>query len=260
MRRFRLFAPCVVGLVLLVGCSQSTEDAAGPKGDPQEWAWLQETQPTLMAQRAELRDLAERQRLAATEEEKAQLAEEITTKEAALGTAAEEFVGRLVGYINSLEILQGEPLSPEQLAAIQMKTAEDMELAREWIEKGGDYVKAIDIYNSALINDPDNEALKAALAEAEDLRFMKPERFAEVKKGMTEEEVRAALGPVNIRNVRIDEEKGVTTWLYKTEDGGAAGVFFKANRAGEPLKVYDSKFDFFKPQVVGATEAAAPTT
>jgi tetratricopeptide (TPR) repeat protein len=251
----------------LVGCSKSADVADGPKGDPQEWAWLQETQPKLMAQRAELRELADRQRLAATDEEKAQIAEEITAKETALAETLDGpsvgqpgFSSRLVGYIMSLDMREGDPVTPQQLAAIRMKTAEDMAVAREWIEKGGDYVKAIDIYNSALINDPDNEALKAALAEAEDLRFMKPERFAQVKKGMTEEEVRDALGPVNIRNVRIDEEKNVTTWLYRTEDGGAAGVFFKANRAGEALKVYDSKFDFFKPQVVGAQQEAAPTT
>lgn len=242
--------------LLLIGCGGASQQAAGPKADPQEWAWLNETQPKLMAQRQELRDLAAQQRSAATEEEKAQLAEEISAKEAALLTAAEEFAPRLVGFINSLEIIVGEPMSAEQLAAIRMKSAEDIELAREWIDKGGDYLRAIDIYNSALASDPDNETLQAALASAQELRFMTAERFAAVKKGMSPDEVRDALGPVHIRNIREDEEKGVTTWLYRTEDGGAAGVFFKKDAKRDVLLVYDSKFDFVQAQVTAGSQAS----
>lgn len=242
---------------VLVGCTPSAEEASGPKADPQEWAWLTENQQLLNAQRDELRALVAQQATVTSEEEKAALAEQITAKETEVVEATEAFVSRLVTYINSLQILQDQPPTPEQLAAIRMKSAEDMETAREWIEKGGDYLRAIEIYNSQLKADPDNEDLKAALATAEVMRFMTPDRFAAVKKGMTQDEVRAALGQVHLRNVRVDEEKGVTSWLYRTEDGGGAGVFFKQDAKSDVLVVYDSKFDYVKPQVVESPDGAA---
>jgi hypothetical protein len=254
--RLARLAP-VLALTWTIGCTPSTEEAGGPKADPQEWAWLEQAKPNLDAVRSQLRDLSAQQVAAATEEDKAALAEQITAKEGELATLVEEFSGRLVGYINSLEIPQGEPLTPEQLAAIRLKSSEDLETAREWIDKGGDYARAIDIYNQQLLWDPENAELKAALATAEELRFMSPERFATVTKGMTQDEVRAALGPVHLRNARVDEEKNVTSWLYRTADGGAAGVFFKRNPKSEVWVVYDTRFEYVKPQVVGAPAQAA---
>lgn len=88
---------------------------------------------------------------------------------------------------------------------------------------------------------------------------MTEERFAVVTKGMTRDEVRGALGQVHLRNIREDEEKGVISWLYRTEDGGAAGVFFKKGR-DDKFVVYDSKFQYVRPQISGSesAEAAAP--
>ena len=80
-------------------------------------------------------------------------------------------------------------------------------------------------------------------ADLEDMRYVTEERFAELKKGMTPNEVRAILGPVNLRNVR-DFEDGITTgWFYLkdpevTGDAkAAAGIFFRKG------KVYDLQWD-----------------
>ena len=133
-----------------------------------------------------------------------------------------------------------------------MKTHEDMIVAQEFIDKGGDYRRAIEIYQTALIADPNNEELQAAIAEAEELRFMNEERFSQVSKNMTEEEVREVLGPVYLQNIKRYEDQGVTAWYYRKQDGGAAGVFFQEKRG--VLKVYKFDFSAVKPQVIEAGE------
>jgi hypothetical protein len=128
-----------------------------------------------------------------------------------------------------------------------MKSDEDIALAREWIDKGGDYKRAIDIYTNALRFDPDNEALEQAMAEAEQNRYMSAERFAAAKKGMTEAEVRAVLGQVNLHNVKSFPDRKVVAWFYPTsEDGAAAAVWFREEKDGN--KVYKLNFEEVKPK------------
>jgi hypothetical protein len=70
-------------------------------------------------------------------------------------------------------------------------------------------------------------------------QFMTPERFALVRKGMTEAQVIAALGRPLASNVRPIADKNVTAWLYpKNSTGEAAGVFFNADKV-----VYASDFN-----------------
>lgn len=164
---------------------------------------------------------------------------------------ANDLVSAIVDFINSDPPIEGEPLTEHQLAVIRMKSAEDMLLAQEYIDKGGDYRRAIRIYTDALNVDPDNPDLQAALASAEEARYVSPERFAEVKKGMTQEEVKAILGQVNLRNIR-EFERGVVGWFYPTaDDGSAAGIFFR--KRGDTYTAYDVKYEAIKggPQEVG---------
>ena len=166
-------------------------------------------------------------------------------------TLTQGFNERLVAFINANPPVVGEPPTEQQRAAIRMKSDEDMLVASEYIEKGGDYRRAIKIYQDILMADPDNEALKAALASAEDMRFMTKERFATAKKGMTEDEVRAVLGPANLRNVRHFDKENVTAWYYpKDERGAAAAVWFRPEKKG--LRVYQTQFDAIREQRRGA--------
>jgi hypothetical protein len=134
---------------------------------------------------------------------------------------------RLAEFINADPPLVGEPMRPDQQAAIRLKSSEDIVIAKEFIELGGDYRKAIDIYEGLLRADADNAEVKAALAEAETNRYMTEERFAAAKKGMSMDQVRAAIGTPYGRNVKEYPEKKVTAWFYPTNEAGdAAGVWF----------------------------------
>lgn len=229
----------IAAVALAVACGQGA-DSGGGKVDSAarqaEWTAIETQKRQLDAKRGELTTL--RQQAAAGTDVAAALAavnEEVTRLSDDLGS-------KLAAYINADPPVVGEPIRPEQQAAIRLKSSEDVAIAREFIELGGDYRRAIDIYNQALSIDPDNAELKAALADAEAKRFMTPERFAAVKKGMGEAEVVAALGRPLARNVRDYPEKKVSAWFYpKNDTGEAAGVFFNDKKT-----VYSTDFDAVK--------------
>ena len=251
----------VVCLVVLAAIS------CGPSGPSEfelaqeaEWTALQEAKKALDEQRQRLAEM--RQLVSAApaegegeegaegegEAEPAPTAADVAALEEEIATTAEEFGGRLVTFLNADPMIEGEPPTERQLAALHMKSDEDIALAKEWIDKGGDYKRAIDIYNNALRFDPDNEAVKEALAQAEANRFMSEERFAAAKKGMTEADVRAALGQVNLHNVKPFPERKVTAWFYPTdEEGAAAAVWFREEKDGTN-KVYRLNYTEVKPK------------
>lgn len=208
---------------------QKQEAAAKRQTD---WTWLQDAKKTLDTKRAELAQLA------VSGGSNAAL-------EAEVGKLTEEFGGRLVDYINGAELAEGEKPTGDALAAIRMKSGEDIVLAREYIDKGGEFQRAIDILEQSLAIDPDNADLKRELDAAKAHRYPTQEAFARLKKGMTEKEVREILGPVNLRNIKEYPDKGVVAWFYKKEAGGAAAVFFDKKKDGQ-LHAYDLKWEAVK--------------
>lgn len=231
-------------LVAALGCGGGgAESGGGSSGKAvdladrkTEVAALQELQGTLKAKREELASLRS-EALAG-----ANVSASIESLNAEISRLSDEFGRRVVEYINADPPIFGEPLRPDQLDGIRLKTSEDMAIAREYIELGGDYKRAIDIYDMALQIDPDNPELQAARAEAESKRYMTLDRFRAARKDMSEAEVIAALGrPLN-RNIRDYPERKVTAWFYpKGETGEAAGVFFNASK-----KVYSTDFNAVK--------------
>lgn len=149
---------------------------------------------------------------------------------------------KIVDFINSAGLVQGEELPPDVQTVIRMKSAEDMVIAREYIDRGGDYRRAIEIYTQALALDPDNADLVAAREAAERDQYMTEERFAQVGKGMTERTVRELLGAVNPRNIRDYPERNVIAWFYRKEDGGAAAVYFQKNKTSDMYETYKADF------------------
>ncbi len=256
----------MVGVLLALvatgcGTSGSSEQELANQA---EWEWLQETQLELGAKRQELVDLQAAVALAATEE----VAEEAEGEEAEgevgepaedpaallaeldeeVADLTEEYTGRLVGLLNSDPMIEGEAPTERQLALLAMKSDEDIVLAQEWIDKGGDYKRAIEIYNTALMFDPDNAKLQAALEDAKANRYMSAERFSQVKKGMTETDVRLLIGQANLHNVRKYDDKGVIAWFYPTsETGEAAAVWFRPDKKTEVMTVYQVKLEAVKP-------------
>lgn len=252
---------CVIlGLLGLVACGPSQEEQLAA-AQAEALAALEESRDALQAKRQELADARAELEAAIDEgaEDAADQIAELEAKVAELQTQALEmsdaFNEEVVSFINNDPPIEGEPLTETQLAVIRMKSAEDMIVAQEHIDKGGDHKRAIDIYTQALIVDPDNEDLKAALAEAEELRYMSQERFSQVAKGMSEDEVRELLGQPNLRNIREYPERNVVAWFYPTtEEGDAAAVWFRANKAGD-REVYQIKFEaIVKDQETGPDE------
>ena len=230
----------ILTLVVITGCKDPEAEMAAARDA--ELAVLEDSRQALVGLRAELAELETQMETASSAEEADEgeelvdveaLSAQIEAKGTEVLTTTETFTGEVIGFLNKYPMLEGEPPTEWQLQAVRMKSAEDIVVASEYIDKGGDYNRAITIYQDALKLDPDNPDLAAVLASAEELRYMTPERFAAAAKGMTESEVRAALGQVYHRNVRPYPERKVTAWFYNTtDDGAAAGVWFREDKKG----------------------------
>jgi tetratricopeptide (TPR) repeat protein len=228
---------------------------------------LQEQKSALDAKRAELAELKEQLATAETAEPAAdeageegeaaptaeELAAQVEAMQGEINGMSDDFMTAVVGFINSVELYEGEPIPEPIQAAINMKSAEDMVYAAEYIWEGGEYRRAIEILDTALMLDPDNEELKAAREKAEADQYMTEERFAAVAKGMTQNEVRRAIGTVSRHNLREYPEKNVVAWFYRREDKGAAGVWFEEKDG--VMKVYKSDFNAIeRPEEEGEGE------
>jgi tetratricopeptide (TPR) repeat protein len=233
-------------LALLPACGPSAEaprDAGRDEASAAQWDGLQQTHQHLGEQRSRLAQLeAQAEPGKPPSEELARLRKEVDD----LG---EDFNRRLVEYINA-NASSGETPGERQLAAIRMKSDEDILLAHEYIQEAGDYRRAIEIYETALAADPDNPRLKSELEAARARRYVTRERFAQVREGMSQDEVRRLLGPPNLQDVRDYPERGVTAWFYpKDASGAAAAIWF---RKGDPNpQAYLLDFDAIQPPAAG---------
>ena len=265
MLKSRMITLAACGMMALVAaCGTGTDPEEEAR--TQEWQWLQQTKQELDSKRAQLAELAAQATLPAEpapegepegepadEPATGEEAEEAATAGAAAQMAAleeevtalsEQFSSRLVDFLNDDPIVENQSPTERQLAALRMKSDEDIVLAQEWIDKGGDYKRAIDIYTTALQLDPDNEQLQAARAAAEANRYMSADRFAQAEEGMSREEVRAVLGQPNLHNIRQYADRGVVAWFYPTSaTGDAAGVWFEVNDETGESSAYQLKYD-----------------
>lgn len=245
----RSWIALALAAVVLAGCGPSEEEKKqqAAQARQQEWTAIEAAKKSLDEKRAELAAL-KAQAAAGTD-----VSAPLAAADAEVTRLGNDFSQRLTAYINADPPLAGEPLKPEQLAAVRMNSAEGLLVAREHIDLGGDYRRAIDIYDQLLLADPDNAEVKAARARAQADRFMSATRFAAIKKGMTMDEVVAAIGRPLVRNVKDYPEKKVTAWFYpKNEGGDAAGVFF-TEKADKKI-VYQIDFEAVKAKS-GAEEA-----
>lgn len=139
-------------------------------------------------------------------------------------------IGRYFQTVDPL--IEGEAPNERQQAVLRINSDEAMINARDYIREGGDYRGALNALNAALTTDPDNAELQAAVAETEEMRYMTEERFSQVEKGMTQAEVRAAIGIPHYTNRRTFEN-GAEGWFYPVDPAGsAAGVYFE-QKGGE---------------------------
>jgi len=262
MRHFKgrfALAALVLAVLAAWACAPAEEEQKVTDSG-EDWVAIGQAKADLDAKRTELAELRAGQGTdaggeAADEElTPEQLQAKITDLEHEINELAIQFTGQLVTYINSQNITVGGEMTANQRQAIDWKVDEDMVVAQEYIDKGGDYQRAIDIYNQSLLLAPGNAKLEQAIADTEANRYMTEERFAQVKKKMTQSQVRDLLGQPKLSNIR-EFETGVVGWFYKKEDGGAAGVFFRKNRRDE-YEAYEVNFTAIERQVVGSGDDA----
>jgi outer membrane protein assembly factor BamE (lipoprotein component of BamABCDE complex) len=245
IRKTNVLALAPLLLLSLAACGSEEREAQAKQAARQaEWTWLQTSQGELAKLKQEVR-AAQAALDGAAEDAKAAAQASLEAAEKQAIALEEEFGRRLVEYINADPIIQGEAPTQSQLDALRMKSDADIAMAQEYVELGGDYRRAIDILETARSVDPDNPKLLAELEKHKTLRYATQERFDQVKRGMTQDEVRAVLGPVNLRNIRDYPERKVVAWFYPKEAGGAAAVFFETK--DDRLVVYKVDFEAVKP-------------
>ncbi|HXT21842.1 MAG TPA: hypothetical protein VN923_13910 [Thermoanaerobaculia bacterium] len=256
----RATAAIVVALLVAVsagGCRDAAEQRA-ESARAQEWAALQRDKRTIDGERGELRRL--RGRLAAVPiaadgtplaAGDAAIAREVALREERLAARSSHLGDRLVHYLGGfVHDAGGSP--PGWNAAVRMKSDEDLAVAQEWIDRGGDYRRAIEILETQRALDPGDERLTQALVRAREMRFVTPERFARVQAGMSPIDVRAALGPVNLREVLRRPAEQLEAWYYPKRGGGKAAVYFRYEEGRRGYVVYQTDL------AAGASRPAPP--
>ncbi len=239
--------PVCAGLALVLGSLAAcgpTEEEIMAQQRAEEWTAVGEARDALQALRDEANAIQAKvdqgaEALELDEEGFAALQEELTAKIEEVNGAADSFSGQLVQFINN-GVDQDLEESQEHLDAIRMKSSEDLLLAADYVQRGGDYRRAVQILETQAQFDTDNAELAEKLAYYKDWRYITKERFDQLKKGMTQQEVRDTIGVPYHRNVRDYPEQKSEGWFYqKDKDGPDAGeataVFFR--KSGGEWKV-----------------------
>ncbi len=188
-----------------------------------------------------------------SDEQKARLADlgaSIASLTSARDASFEQLQGQMSDFLNVG--LNDFPDSAETKACLLIYADEAIVIANDMVTKAGDYKKAVDALTSAkayyeAVNLPPYQPLVTRIAELESLRFITEERFAQITKGMSKDEVIAIAGVPYYGNIQEDKAKDVESWLYKKADGGAAAVHFRIKTG----KVYHLDFEAVKMKVAG---------
>ena len=263
MRRSRFLPYGIAILVvfgLVSGCSRgpSEEELAQAAFEEQlatlqqQYEVLQQTRTDLGAAEATLaeieaireRDRSEEQ-IAEFEALPAAIVEQGTARDAAYDAVQ----ATLADFLNIA--LNDFPEHPATVQGLNLYSDEAILIAAETVTKAGDYKKAMNQLDAASsyydsIDLPPYQPLVDKMAELDDMRFITQERFDLVKKNMTMDEVKEAIGVPYYQNIQVDEKRKVETWLYRKREGGAAAVYFKTTNN----KVYNKNFDAVKVKVV----------
>jgi outer membrane murein-binding lipoprotein Lpp len=258
------FLPCCVAVLVAVtlvgGCSRgpSEQEIAQTQFKEQlaqlqtQYEGLQQRRADLAAAEATLAEIEAIKERDRTDEQKAELETlpaKIEELAAARDTAFDAAQGALADFLNVA--LNEFPDDPATVEGLNIYSDEAILIADDTVLKAGDYKKATDQLGSAVgyyesLSIPVYPRLAEKLAEYAALRFITQERFDLVTKNMTGDEVKAIVGVPYYQNIQVDEKRGVETWLYRKEDGGAAAIYFKVKTG----KTYDKKWDAVKTKVV----------
>lgn len=120
---------------------------------------------------------------------------------------------------------------PRDHRATKLFLEEEVAYARVLAEKGR-FGSAIPYYEDAVSRAPHDETLKAELEEVRGKVSVSKDRFEQLGRNMTRDEVRDLLGSPRPGWIRTFEKAGrpYETWYYKRVDGGLASVSFAGDR------------------------------
>lgn len=114
--------------------------------------------------------------------------------------------------------------------AVRLYSNEKVRLGDEYMNVLARYDNALTVYQAALAYDPSNTTIQQRIDDAQKRRFVDMDRFAQIKEGMSEEQVRRALGQPRedwIKQV-VQRNRVYSVWIYPKPDGGASAIYFDA--------------------------------
>jgi hypothetical protein len=249
-----------VAAAVLGGCSRGPSEEEQKLLDlQQQLADIEQLYTNLVAGRveaetvaveiSEIEAVAENKR---SEEQTARLVELTTRREQLTSereTTYEDLQARLQEFLNLA--LNELPQADETLKGLEIYSDEAILGAQEMVDAAGQYSQAIQRLNDAktyydAISQPVYQPLLDKIAELDEMQFITRERFDQVSKGMTEDEVKAVAGVPYHRNIREDPQRGVVFWVYPKREGGAAAIYFNKKD-----RVYEKNFDAIQTRVAG---------
>lgn len=179
-----------------------------------------------------------KQRTRPTAEERARLSELETAIKDARAVHDDAFGAddeALTGFLN--EALNKAPNNPATLQGLRLYADKAIRNANTFMTVSGDYRRAIEILETAAsyykeIGETVPEDLMRFTEQAKDLRFLSKERFDQIARGMSEDQVKAITGTPFFPNIREHESGGrkVITWFYNRADGEVAAVHFTGGK------------------------------
>jgi len=121
---------------------------------------------------------------------------------------------------------------PESQKALRLYADETLFLARQAVERDGNYGQAQTLLQQALHYEKDDPDLVAEMARVKEFRFITRKRFDALTTGIGMEQAKALCGIPNPAFIRDKREKGhaLTAWFYPREDQGTAALFFEDGR------------------------------
>jgi len=128
-------------------------------------------------------------------------------------------------YVDALAAYLEQHPGDDKATALYLE--EEVSYARSLTDKGR-FASAVPYYEDALARSPHDKALEAELEEVRGKIAVARERFAQLSKGMSREEVRDLVGSPRPGWSHTIQKAGHTyeTWYYKRTDGGVASVSF----------------------------------
>ena len=237
----------LVGIVLIssLGCGPGQRTAGFDAS--LEWAALKKQEADLNALRAQIGDL--RASLARWEQEKRAPGTfkpgELPDKSPEMLTSRLDTMenvqlkGALTAFWDHLTMFLSRVLNnpkfkslPESQKALRLYADETLFLARQAVERDGNYGQAQTLLQQALHYEKDDPSLVEEMARVKEFRYLTRKHFDALAKGMGMDQAKSLCGVPNPANIRDKREKGhlLTAWFYLREDQETAALFFEDGR------------------------------